>query len=50
MRTVVTVALVSVLMVAAWLAFHSDAAAVALILIGLAGYYAGHHDGKTEPK
>ena len=45
MRSAAVTLLVSILMIAAWLAFNNEAAAVALILVGLAGYYAGHHDG-----
>ena len=48
MRTGITVAVVSLLMVVAWLTKSWGMVGVAGVLVGIAGYIAGYHDGWNE--
>ena len=50
MRNAVLVVVVSALVVGSWIFMHNGYAAVAILMVGVAGYYAGHHDGKHEQR
>lgn len=45
MRTAITVVIVSLLMMVAWLTSSWGIVGVAVVFVGMAGYVAGYHDG-----